>query len=249
MPSLPPLLPLLLLLLLLPPPSLSWIVHVPASSLYCLTLHPPPSPSWRLAGNFDVLSGSPDPVTAVLLQLAPGEQAPPTNGKPGMWGSGAGGAGEGAPPEVLWQSGVASGEGTFALPPPDPAASYSLCVQNGAGRFGVYPDERGEAPGKGDGRHRKVGLALAADEGGAAAGDAPDVGPAKEKAVRLLESVRTLTDHQSYMRQRASDHRDLVEVTNSRVVNWRIGEGVFLLLMAGWQMWNLKRFFEQKRML
>ena len=66
-------------------------------------------------------------------------------------------------------------------------------------------------------------------------------------SLTLLENLRTLVDHQSYMRQREAAHRDLAELTNSRIQFYSFVELVALVLVSGAQIMFLQRFFEKKR--
>jgi len=66
-------------------------------------------------------------------------------------------------------------------------------------------------------------------------------------SLTLLESLRTMEDHQSYMRQRESAHRDLAELTNSRVQFYTFVELFCLVVVSAGQILFLQRFFERKR--
>ena len=222
------LLPLLLLLLL--PLAGAFITTIQPRTEFCVTLVGFDSTPQRLAGNFDVLHDSSGPVTATLTQLTDAGKT-----------------------SLIYQSIPGDGEGSFIVAPPipDTLSTFQLCVQNGVTTTGVWPDENGRVPDKADKIPRKVGMSLrslvydtSSSEG--AAGE--KLANARLAATELFEAYDTLADHQSYMRTREKDHRDLVEMINSRVVNWRIVEAGVLVLVCFWQIWFLRRFFETKRM-
>ena len=110
-----------------------------------------------------------------------------------------------------------------------------------------------EADGEGGGEGDKEGKG----DGGDAAKEAVTLKkpPADRKLLKslhasslsLLESLRTLEDHQSYMRRREADHRDLTELTNSRIQFWTFAELMILVAVSATQVILLKRIFERKR--
>ena len=65
----------------------------------------------------------------------------------------------------------------------------------------------------------------------------------------LLENLRTLNDHQSYMKTRFDDHRHIAEKTNTKIYKWTIFEGVCLVTVACAQIFALMKFFEKRRRL
>jgi hypothetical protein len=74
-----------------------------------------------------------------------------------------------------------------------------------------------------------------------------DLNLLKSSLTELLESFRTLTDHNSYMRSREKSHRDLTEKTNTKVYWWTVVEGVVLGVICFGQVWRLRGFFEKRR--
>ena len=62
-------------------------------------------------------------------------------------------------------------------------------------------------------------------------------------------SLKTMQDHQSYMRRRESDHRAVSEITNERVWKWTVAEAVVLVALSVYQIMYLRSFFETKKRL
>jgi hypothetical protein len=188
----------------------------------------------KIAGNYDVLTYNSKPMSAAVYQDVKGE-------------------GKDSEPVLLWQSVPEESEGSFFIAPTDKRlSSFRLCLQNGVLDYGRWPDENGASPAAADKRNRKVGMSLrgmTAEDvlDGSKHEHASTISRSKEAARELYEVYETLSDHQRYMRQREIDHREVVEVTNSRVANWRIMEAVVLVGVCAWQCYFLKSSFEQKR--
>ena len=65
----------------------------------------------------------------------------------------------------------------------------------------------------------------------------------------LVDKLEDLSDHQSYMQQRESVHRDLAESTFNHLIGWTLAEAAVLMVVAGGQIVYLRKFFEQRRYL
>lgn len=207
-------------------------------------LPPQPTSYISLSGNFDYLgySGSPitaSPISAVLekKRLSDGQI------------------------EVLYQNIPSTSEGTFLVDIssdiPKEDYVYSFCVGNGVVGRGEWPNEYGDKPEGSDGRDRKMGVNFRAieDSGGQEGGEKGTeeerriLKETEKEARAFLESLKTMQDHQSYMRRRESDHRAVSEITNERVWKWTIAEGVVLAALSIYQIMYLRSFFETKKRL
>jgi len=83
---------------------------------------------------------------------------------------------------------------------------------------------------------------------GAAASDA-EVTPLNAAVNQLSDAITAIASDQKYLKMREEAHRNTNESTNSRVLWWSIFEMVVLVGMSIWQIYYLKRFFEDKRAL
>mmetsp|Transcript_34672 Transcript_34672/g.75879 ORF Transcript_34672/g.75879 Transcript_34672/m.75879 type:complete len:281 (-) Transcript_34672:113-955(-) len=145
---------------------------------------------------------------------------------------------------------------------------YELCIQNG---LGVPPAGGGMARSEGmddddaytnprkDGQNRKVGWALRVRQYSqwVKDKDAEDVTKEKTESEKkaegllelgneLLDSMETLMDHQAYLREREADHRALAESAFSLVLLWTVAEAAVLFVVAGGQIYYLRRFIERR---
>ena len=65
---------------------------------------------------------------------------------------------------------------------------------------------------------------------------------------QLLNQVEQITKEQRYQRFREEWFRYTSESTRSRVLWWSVSQTIVLVLIGFWQMINLKRFFEAKKL-
>uniref|UniRef100_A0A7S1FVF3 GOLD domain-containing protein n=1 Tax=Corethron hystrix TaxID=216773 RepID=A0A7S1FVF3_9STRA len=68
-----------------------------------------------------------------------------------------------------------------------------------------------------------------------------------EASQNLMLDLEALSDHQSFMRSRERDHRELSEKIFARVVRWTLLEAVVLIVVSGGQVVYLRKFFEKRR--
>eukprot|EP00163_Fabomonas_tropica_P020935 TRINITY_DN3686_c0_g1_i3.p1 TRINITY_DN3686_c0_g1~~TRINITY_DN3686_c0_g1_i3.p1 ORF type:complete len:221 (+),score=67.96 TRINITY_DN3686_c0_g1_i3:265-927(+) len=66
---------------------------------------------------------------------------------------------------------------------------------------------------------------------------------------KLEDLLKEAGDEMLYLRQREERMRDTNESTNSRVVWWSVFSVVILASMTVWQVYYLKKFFQQKKMI
>jgi len=145
---------------------------------------------------------------------------------------------------TVWESEEGSPEGTFSVEVD--GGRYVFCLHNGApGGDDMQAD---------DGEQRHVGFALRVTslQVGDGLGDnkpgAEELKTAEllAEGAKLIEGFDNLADHQAYLRNREVQHRNLVEATFARVVNWTILEAVILTCIATAQVVYLKKFFERR---
>ena len=70
--------------------------------------------------------------------------------------------------------------------------------------------------------------------------------PIERSIMRLSEGLAQIQNEQKNLRMRERAHRDLAELTNTRVLWWSIFEVGVLVAMSIWQVFYLRRFFEKK---
>jgi len=130
-------------------------------------------------------------------------------------------------------------DGTFALDAKQ-GGIWDLCIANGK-------------LGKSDGIARSVGFAIRVtsqhtviddNKEDATAGSLNDL---LELSEQLNEGLLTLTDHQTYMRQREATHEKTLRTAKARVYWWTVAESVVLFILAVWQIVYIRQFFEIKR--
>lgn len=161
--------------------------------------------------------------------------------------------------KVIWQSRPSSSEGSFRFPTSTTTGrraqsahlvglKYQLCIQNGNLGADDYIGEQ-------DGLDREVGFALRVStprrylEDSEAGPDDVLTAHLVEMTRELMEGLETMTDHQEYVREREARHLDLSQSTFRRIVQWTVVEAGVLILIAGGQVYYLRKFFEQKRYL
>ncbi|RUS15407.1 COPII-coated vesicle protein [Endogone sp. FLAS-F59071] len=73
------------------------------------------------------------------------------------------------------------------------------------------------------------------------------IDPLERELRELADSMSSIKDEQEYIVIRERQHRDTAESTNSRVVWWSLLQTALLIAVCLWQVFYLKRFFENKR--
>lgn len=68
----------------------------------------------------------------------------------------------------------------------------------------------------------------------------------KEKSDEVLESVRRLVHHHSYMKSREAKHRSVTEGTFTSILKWFLAEATLVLFVAVGQIMYFRRFLEKK---
>jgi hypothetical protein len=73
----------------------------------------------------------------------------------------------------------------------------------------------------------------------------------KDKVVlsiqRIHDGLQSVLEEQHFYKAREASHRDLVEEMNTKVVLWSLIETLVLLVLAIWQVFYLRHFFNVKR--
>ncbi|KAL9272874.1 Transmembrane emp24 domain-containing protein [Drosera capensis] len=71
-----------------------------------------------------------------------------------------------------------------------------------------------------------------------------------ELELRRLESiVQSIKENLEYMRKRDAEMREVSEKTNARVAHYSIVSIGICIGVSGFQVWNLKRFFQKKKLI
>eukprot|EP00559_Dactyliosolen_fragilissimus_P005907 CAMPEP_0184861294 /NCGR_PEP_ID=MMETSP0580-20130426/6008_1 /TAXON_ID=1118495 /ORGANISM="Dactyliosolen fragilissimus" /LENGTH=234 /DNA_ID=CAMNT_0027358723 /DNA_START=140 /DNA_END=844 /DNA_ORIENTATION=+ len=65
----------------------------------------------------------------------------------------------------------------------------------------------------------------------------------------LMDKMNLLQDHNQYIKERESMHRDVIEQTFSMILSWTLLEALVLVIVSITQVMYLKKFFETKRYL
>ena len=144
----------------------------------------------------------------------------------------------------VWRSQPGTSEGTFSI---QGTGKHELCIQNGnAGNDDFYAEK--------DGVHREVGFAIRVvpPQRGLDGEAGPDdrlTSHLIELSDKLMEGLRTMSDHQEYMRGREYRHKTLTEMTVNRIMQWTVLEAIVLILISCGQVLYLRKFFEQRRYL
>jgi len=74
-----------------------------------------------------------------------------------------------------------------------------------------------------------------------------EISPLSASVIQLSDAITAIANDQKYLKMREEAHRNTNESTNSRVLWWSIFEMVALIAMSIWQIYYLRRFFEDKR--
>uniref|UniRef100_A0A6B2LJV9 GOLD domain-containing protein n=1 Tax=Arcella intermedia TaxID=1963864 RepID=A0A6B2LJV9_9EUKA len=79
--------------------------------------------------------------------------------------------------------------------------------------------------------------------------DEDSVSPLLDVIIQLEDAINSIGGDLDYLKMRESAHRSTNESTNERVVYWSIFEMIILVALSSWQVYYLKRFFEDRRSL
>jgi len=142
--------------------------------------------------------------------------------------------------DTRWHSEHGQTEGTFFLE--TEGGRYSLCIVNGF-------EGGDDLTANNDGMARTVGFALRVTPLQFATPEGAEELKTSEllsATARLNVGFQTMEDHQSYLKNREIQHRNLVEKTFQRVVLWTVIEAVVLVIVATGQVTYLKTFFEKR---
>ena len=71
--------------------------------------------------------------------------------------------------------------------------------------------------------------------------------PIVKSVLRLTEGLSEIQQEQKFYRVREESHRDLAEITNTKVVFWGIAEMIGIVVMAVGQVFVLRQFFKTTR--
>ena len=196
----------------------AYVVKVPAKDEECFFVSAPKS-AGTFFGNYDFLDDSRvvDAVSVVIMDA--------TNHR------------------ILHRSRRGSNEGSFKVEVKS-GQKLHLCIQNGIWSVGnrKTPQSRPH-----DGKERTVGVTFSFEEKNPAAELVNQSGRLVSATQGLFRELGRLKDHYSYMRAREAMHRETVEDTFSRLLNWSLLEGTAVIGVALGQIVYLRRFLEQRR--
>lgn len=174
----------------------------------------------------------------------------------------------------VYQSRFGRSEDTFSVAS-TAGERFQLCIKNGYGRAqgvsrmarseGMDDDDGAQSTAR-DGLDRRVGWALRVRSAEAYAqwmkearsndNSEKEKSESEKKAEGLLElgnelieSLETMADHQAYLREREAAHRVMAESTFGLVLLWTVAEAIVLMVVAGGQIFYLRRFVEKRRYL
>lgn len=159
--------------------------------------------------------------------------------------------------QVVYQNEIGESAGSFMIDVGggvrarrEGAISYVLCVGNGMRKpRGRWPNEFGERPARKDGKTRKFGINMRGLEKGAKKdnGEAGSLKETKMNVMALLDVLKSIQDHQTYMRKNEKDHRDVTELTNERVYKWTIAEILIVVVVGVVQVRYLGNFMQKSK--
>eukprot|EP00980_Cylindrotheca_fusiformis_P006932 scaffold1443_cov113-Cylindrotheca_fusiformis.AAC.6 len=129
----------------------------------------------------------------------------------------------------------------------EPKEKVYICIQNGT--FGTDRKKKKEREGraKNDDLTRTVGLQLSVEERDVHSELHQTHSTILTKAVSLAREISRLQNHNEFMRTREAKHREVVEVTFSKLMRWTIAQCAGVVLLAVSQVMYLKRFLERRR--
>lgn len=70
----------------------------------------------------------------------------------------------------------------------------------------------------------------------------------EERYQKLVETATEINKEIDYLRYREEMFRGTTETISRRVLLWMVGETFLLVIMGVWQMENLRKFFESKKL-
>lgn len=144
---------------------------------------------------------------------------------------------------ILYRSRRGSNEGNFKIEA-TPGQKLSLCVQNGIFHAGRRkPGQTREH----DGKERTVGLQFSFEEKNPHLELHSQNGKLVSASRNLIRELSRLRDHYGYMKAREAKHRETVEGTFSKLMNWTLLQGTVVVLVAVGQIMYFRRFLEQRR--
>lgn len=182
----------------------------------CFFVTAPKNPG-TIHGNFELLSGTTDPLSIVIMDASTSR--------------------------IFYRSRRGSGDGSFKIST-NPGQKVNLCVQNGifsSGRKKVSQTRQH------DGLPRTVGISFTMEEENTTRELHNQNKRMMDTVQDLKSNFFRLQDHQGYTRVRESMHRETVEKTFSRLMGWNILEAVALVLVTLCQILYLRRFLERRR--
>jgi len=142
---------------------------------------------------------------------------------------------------LLYRSPYGVSESTFELPNIPMNSRLSLCFQNGTTRRSKQRDDNFD---------RTLGFEIRMTPTLVVENEIPlETKRLLEEAESLQTKLYDLLNHQDYLRDRESIHRELTETTFSRLVRWTMAEAICLVLVAVAQVVYLRKFFETRRSL
>jgi hypothetical protein len=200
----------------------SFVIEVGADEDECFVIRTPSKGKAIISGNYDLLDDdlSSAPLRVVLTSEGNRKQS------------------------MVWESEEGSPEGTFSLEVD--GGRYSFCIHNGAAGGDDMMADDGEA------RHVGFAIRVTPLQVGDGLGDNMSGAESLKTAellaggAKLIEGLDNLADHQAYLRNREVQHRNLVEATFARVVNWTMLEAVLLVGISVTQVMYLKKFLERR---
>jgi len=74
-----------------------------------------------------------------------------------------------------------------------------------------------------------------------------EISPLLDAIQQLDDTIKGIEEDQSYLKMREQAHRSTNESTNDRVMYWSIFEMLILIIMSIWQVYYLRKFFEDRR--
>lgn len=137
-------------------------------------------------------------------------------------------------------------EGSFKVEA-EPREKIYVCVQNGIVGSGNNKKQEREGRSKSDDLPRTVGLDINVEERDVHDELHKSHSNILSKAVSLTRELSRLRNHHEYMRAREAKHREVVEVTFSKLMGWALAQCAGVVVMAVGQVMYLRRFLERRR--
>ena len=197
----------------------AYILNVPAKDEECLYVSAPKN-AGTFFGNYDFLDDSSKAIDVVSVVIMDANNH-----------------------RILHRSRRGSNEGNFKVEV-NPGQKLHMCVQNGIWSAGKRKTPQNRPH---DGQERTVGLTFSFEPKNPAEELLNQNGRLVAATRGLIRELGRLKDHYTYMRAREAMHRETVEGTFSRLMNWTLLEGATVVSVAFGQIMYLRRFFEQRR--